>query len=183
MKYNNFIEIKGLRVPDVTFCSKAVSDDETRPMMNHMYFMDSMLIATDGRRMHMISFSEGEAEFYGFKDNTYYRFLKATKKYCWLVEIDNTVDPVMVFPDIYRVLPKGDDFVSGKFINSTNRKYLYNEMRNLSELIPKDRSFDIDYLTGLPKGVEFKVKFFENGVAVFENDPVKAVIMTSIVDD
>lgn len=182
MKYGKFIEIKGLRVGDINFIAKAQSDDETRYFMNFIYCEDSKLIATDGRRLHMMELSEGEMEFHGFKPDTFYRFLKGTKTVCWLAEIDNSVEN-MVFPNYKRVIPDKEDTVKTKFVNKSNKLFLYENLKNISKSLPDDAGLDIRYLFDLPKDRIFTVYVKKDIRAMaLECDSLTAIVMPRSID-
>lgn len=175
----------GVRAGDVNFVSKAMSTDDTRYMMNFLYVEDSKLIATDGRRAHMVEFSESEIELWGFKQDTFYKYLKGTKSYAWLAEIDNT-ESKMVYPNIKRIIPGKEDTKSVYFINPSKRINFYENLKNISDVIPRSSGLDIGYLFDLPKDIPFKVFVSkeprELKPLLLESSSLTAIIMPRILD-
>lgn len=94
----------------MAFVCKGVSDDNTRYFMDHVYCEDNKLIATDGRRLHILELKENPFEF---QDKTFYRVLKATKSVVWLVEAFEE----MQFGNWKRVMPEGE-YKTIEFVNS-----------------------------------------------------------------
>ena len=65
MKYGKFIEIEKKDAAKFMFIGKAVSDDETRYFMNHVYCVKNKLISTDGRRLHILELGDNPYGFNG----------------------------------------------------------------------------------------------------------------------
>lgn len=182
MKYNKFIEVLGSRVSDISFVSKAQSKDDTRYMMNFMYCEDNKIIATDGRRAHMVGLTEDEILFWGFKNDTFYKFLKGTKSYVWLAEIDNT-ESNMIYPNIKRVIPGKEDTKTVDFINPSKRINFYENLKNIYDVIPRSSGLDIGYLFDLPKDIPFKAFISkELRPILLESNSLTAVIMPRMLD-
>lgn len=181
MKYGKFIEIIGHSVGDILFLSKSISDDETRLMMNFIYCENNQLIATDGRRMHFVNMSKEQLDHWGFKNNTFYEFLKGTKKKVWLAEIDNVGG--MVFPNIQRVIPTGEVVKQCDFLNPSKQEELYKQIRAVSDIIPREFGLNIKYLLDLPRALFFRVKVFDTpGPILFESGNLTALMMTTCLD-
>ncbi len=177
MLYKKFIEFQGSYVADVNFVAKALSKDETREQMMYLYFQKNRLIATDGRRMHYLVFTEGQKDFWGLKEDTFYKYLKGTKKIAWIVEFENDK---LNFPDIDRILknngkPKKTDYSvqSGRSSESD----MFFQIKNLLSLLPEDRMINLEYLKMLPKSKTFKAKLYENGQLHLDSEPLHAIFM------
>lgn len=172
MEYGKFIEIEKKDAAKFMFIGKAVSDDETRYFLNFVYRDGKKLIATDGRRIHMMDLGENS---YEFKDKTFYRVLKMNTKVVWFVEVIED----MTFPNWERVVPEGDhkkiyfDMASGKYNNGN-----YINVAKLIREIPKECAINFAYLEDLMKNISWEVHIFEDNKAIkFVYEDLTAVIM------
>ena len=88
-KYDQFLDISGILASEINFLAKAVSTGETRYFMNFIRFFDNgdhiTAVATDGRRMHVVSpLNDSGKQIYDIKDG-FYRVLKQGKN-VWLAK-------------------------------------------------------------------------------------------------
>jgi len=80
---------------DLFFLSKAISDDETRYFMNFAYCEDNQIIATDGKRLHIIP------NKIKMKEKHFLYVIKSTKTKFIGFEFQDDI----TFPNYKKVLP------------------------------------------------------------------------------
>lgn len=172
MEYGKFIEIKKEDAEKFMFICKAVSDDENRYFLNFVYCDGKKLIATDGRRIHIMDLGENP---YNFEKKKFYKVLKSNTKEAWLVEVIYE----MTFPKWEKVVPKGMHRIisftmkSGKY-NADNYINIAKLMRELSE----EFAINFTFLEDLMKNVYWKVHIFEDQKAMkFVYKDLTAAIM------
>ena len=173
MKYGKLIEIKkSYYAETVAFVCKGISDDETRFFMNFVYCEENKLIATDGRRLHILELKENPFEF---QDKTFYRVLKATKSVVWLVEAFEE----MQFPNWKRVMPEGE-YKTIEFVNS---KRMESSTLSLASIY-RHAAINIRYLQDLVLNEIWEVRIFgKNKAFMFISNNMTAVIMPLSEDE
>jgi hypothetical protein len=170
MKYNTFIEIVGGNCCEYLFLSKAISDDDTRYFINFVYCEDNKLIATDGRRLHIIELGNNIWEF---KDKKFYKFLKATTKLVWFAELAE--DPGQ-FPNYKRVMPDTTEYKTINYLSS--KREFPQQFAKLIRALPVSMVINLDYIKVFPNSYDWICSFpNDNRAIVFESGNIKAVIM------
>jgi len=189
LKHGKFIEVIGSSAADIGFLAAAVCTDETRYFMNFVYCDENKLIATDGRRMHIVELSESQIEIFGFEIGHFYRVLKITKSRVWLADLPKEKNGIGEFPNWKRILDQAAEKKKiAKFENSNSMLGFSQNIKpvldNLPEKAPTDYnpnptkySLNIAYLKPLPVGRPFNVYVNENNMAIFESEPLTALLM------
>ena len=156
MNYGKFIEIKKEDAAKFMFVGKAISDDLMRYFLNYGYCVENKLIATDGRRLHILELGDNP---YEFKDKAFYRILKMNTKTVWIVEITSEIG---VFPDYKRVMPEGDHKkIRFEMRSGTYGIGNYINIAKLIREIPEEHAINFAFLEDLMKNVDWEVHIFE----------------------
>lgn len=182
LKHGKFIEVVGCSAADIGFLAAAVCTDETRYFMNFVYCDENKLIATDGRRMHIVDLSESQIQIFGFETGHFYRVLKITKTKVWLADLPKEENKIGEFPNWKRIVDLAENKKRiAKFENSNSMLGFSQSLKpvldNLPEKAPTKYSLNIAYLKPLPVGRPFTVSVNENNMAIFESEPLTALLM------
>lgn len=154
MEYGKFIVLDSPQyLPFITAVNKCVSDDITRYFMNQMYFTEGKLIGTDGRRLAMY-----ECEYLkdALKEGQFYRVLKVSKKYIWIVEVFDCGE----FPNYKRIIPDDPENPPKKTLKfSTSKKQDIKsaEWAKLLTGFPEPTGLNIQFINDLPVECEYVV--------------------------
>jgi hypothetical protein len=185
MIYETFIEAAGLFAGEIGFLAKALSDDETRPFMQHIHIEMSekkegafLGAATDGRRLHIVdplSCIDGLGLAPGE-----WRRLKADRcrRIAWIAKIAEK--DAGQFPAWRRVIPTGEPAYTTQFngLSLDRRRFDSCGLVKFIREFPEPTVINLTYLADLGTDDEWDVSYRGNTKAlVFESGNIKAVIM------
>jgi len=165
-------EIIGMAAGDLAWVCKCVSDDFTRPMMQYLCVQESRLVATDGKRLHMLRKNAFEME----------PGLYAVSKRGKILTLARPKDQesIPAFPNIDRVLPQGEPSFTTKFSGWNPKKERDGgmELIRLFRLFPEHTPMNLRFLADLETGPSYTVKWYGKSKAVvFESGDRYAVLM------
>ena len=180
MNYNTFIEAEGTLAFQLSFLSKAVSTDETRPFMHNICIEESgeglLGVATDGRRLHLVDPLDG-AEVFGVTPGLW-RVLKANGKTAWVAKLDD-IAAYDKFPNWRKVMPDKEVLYSTVFEGiDRKRGSKSKELAYFIRDFPETTAFDLRYLADLGIGFDWTVEWYGQSASVkFTESNRTAVIM------
>jgi hypothetical protein len=188
MIYGTFVEAFGQFSRQLEFLSKAIGNDETRPMFFNIKIEPSetaegkfRAIASDGRRLHIVE-PLSCPDNIGIESGAW-RFLRSTPKTAWIAEVKDAMD----FPNYERVIPKGKsafetNYHSGFMKGNSTGRTLADAVKFLNTF-PNPTIINPAYLTDLGNET-WRVSWNEaNKAVVFESGNLKAVIMPMQFED
>jgi hypothetical protein len=182
MIYGTFIEAAGEFSRQITFLSRAVSNDDNRYFMWNILVEPSDIepgklrgVATDGRRLHLVdplSCPEG----IGIETGNW-RPLKMGGQYSWIARIKSDEGK---YPDYRKVFPKDEPLFTFE-LPGLPRGDLMGNMPFLAKFFrefPEPTTINMNYLNSLDHYRPWKVKWYgsENAV-LFESEDYTAIIM------
>lgn len=183
MTYSKFIEVTGKDIAkDFGFVAKAVSTDETRYFLNNVYCEENKLIATDGRRMHILDLKGNP---YGFEEKKHYRVLKTTLTIVWFAELSEAPGD---FPNWKRVIPERKTAEKTfKYESATSTDFYgegYQQITKLIRNIPAQNCLNLKFVQDLKKSTEWTVYTYGTNKPIeFVSDELTAIIMPMQMED
>ena len=201
MKYGTFIESQGEFTQELRFLAKAVSGDECRYFMNHIFIEPSMLpdewwkrkgeytpkycgVATDGRRIHIVDPLSNSGTFFGIVPGFWH--VVSNKASC--VQIALVPDFQGQFPN-YRHIISGEDPLqesefSGFSLSGRRAGKSSREISKFFRSFPEPTPLNLTYLADLGVDTNWKVEWRGNKKGVtFKSGNKTAIIMPMMVDD
>jgi hypothetical protein len=192
MKYGTFIESQGGFTQELRFLAKAVSGDETRYFMNHIFIEPSDVaidddkntplyrgVATDGRRLHIIDpLNSAAGPVFGLIPGFWH--VVSNKQSC--VQLAHIPDFQGQFPSYRKVIPSDpvlheSEFsgfsLSGQRAQESSRE-IAKFFRNFPEHTPINLTFIADLGMDTPWHVEWRG--YNKGV-IFKAGSRTAIIM------
>jgi hypothetical protein len=199
MKYGTFIESQGGFTQELRFLAKAVSGDETRYFMNHIFIEPSEAtlydnkknvplfrgVATDGRRLHIVDpISESAGEVFGLVPGFWH--VVSNKQSC--VQLAHIPDFEGQFPNYRQVIPTSEVLHHSKFsgftLSGRNVTGGSREIAKLFKGFPELTIANLSYLMDLGMDTTWKVEWRGSKPAlVFKSGAKTAIIGTILADD
>jgi hypothetical protein len=189
MIYGTFIKARGEFCSQLNFLSKAVSGDETRSFMQHIFVEPSEKsgeegrfrgVSTDGRRLHLIDplacpHDEFEAGLWAV--------LKTGKKETWIAKIAQHGGGTnkfggSEFPAYRRVIPTGEPVYRTEFYGYSESGDRACDMVKFIRGFPDPTVFNLRYLSDLGSLLTWDVEWYESSKSVaFTSGDYFALIM------
>lgn len=201
MKYGAFIESKGSFAQELRFLAKAVSGDETRYFMNHIFIEPSMLpdewwkrrgeykpiyrgVATDGRRLHIVDPMPNDHEYSSLCAGFWH--VVSNKASC--VQIAYIPDFQGQFPQYEKVIQREDPLQESEFSGfSLSGRRTGESSREISKFFrsfPEPTPINLTYIADLGIDTPWKVEWrgAKKGVT-FKSGNKTAIIMPMQAED
>ena len=200
MKYGAFIEAQGSFAQEIRFLAKAVSDNEYRYFMKHIFIEPSMLpdewwkrrgeyeprycgIATDGRRLHIVDPIPNDREYSSLCPGFWH--VVSNKASC--VQIAHVPDFEGQFPNYRQVIPSDDVLHHSEFSGFTLSGQRAGESsREISKFFrsfPEPTPLNLAYLTDLGMDTPWKVEWRgARKVLTFKAGSRTAIIMPMLAE-
>jgi hypothetical protein len=191
MIYNKFIDVAGVFAGELRFLAKAVSTDETRYVMQHIYVEESEKVehhlkgvATDGRRLHIVDPFLPYAQLTGLAPGFWKVFKNS--RHVWIARFDDEEKKEYIFPAYHRVIPTGEP----KYKTTFESCSLYGKGANpvgiakfLHEL-PDVTAINLKYLGDLGIGITWAVEWYgaDKSLKFSDKDKRLAVMMPQLID-
>jgi hypothetical protein len=191
MIYNKFIDSTGEFAKELSFLAKAVSDDETRLFMQHIYVEKSETdesrlkgVSTDGRRPHIVDPFNLAAGIMGLVPGFWKVFKDSS--HVWIARLDDEETKEYIFPAYRKVIPTGEPKHKTTFKSCS----LYGSGANPVEIakflhgLPDVTAINLKYLCDLGVGYQWDVEWYGSGNALkfSDNENRLAVMMSKHID-
>lgn len=176
MKYGKFISLEDKEdVKKFNFVAKAVSKDEYRCNLMVCKCEDGQLFATDGKRLHFATITDGM----GFENGKYYVPLKNTKSISWFAEVKSEIQ---AWPDINNVIPKKENCRITKeiYLRRKTHEDTITALCVLTKNLDKDDGLKPHFFYDLPQGTPLFASFFDDKKQISvtnEDETLTAIIM------
>jgi hypothetical protein len=187
MIYNKFIDATGSFAKELSFLAKAVSDDETRPFMQHIYIEKSEKdenflkgVAVDGRRLHIVDPFDTVAGIMGLVPGFWKVFNDSS--HVWIARLDDEETKEYIFPAYRRVIPTGEPEYKTTFEGCSliGRGANPVEIAKFLHGFPDVTAINLKYLCDLGIGIQWDVEWYGSGNALkfSDNNNRLAVVMS-----
>jgi hypothetical protein len=195
MKYGTFIESQGGFTQELRFLAKAVSGEETRYFMNHIFIEPSEAtanvgetlyrgVATDGRRLHIIDpLNSAAGPVFGLVPGFWH--VVSNKQSC--VQLAHIPDFQGQFPAYRKVIPSDPVLHESQFSGFTltgqraqeSSREIAKFFRNFPEHTPINLTFIVDLGMDTPWHVEWRG---DKKAVTFKAGSRTAIIMPLMAD-
>jgi hypothetical protein len=201
MLYDKFIESQGVFAEDLKFLAKAVSDDECRYFMAHIYIEPSMIpdewwkrrgeyrpkykgTSTDGYRLHIVDPLPNDHEFEALSPG-FWKVMQINKKHVQIAHMPNFQGQ---FPNYQNAIPTEDILHSSQFCGfSLQGNRAGESSREISKFFrsfPKPTPINLNYIADIGLDRYWAVDWRGNDKSVvFTSKERTAIIMPMMAEE
>ena len=194
MKYGKFIDAEKALSFQLSFLSKAVSNDPAKYFMNCIHIEPSdkgeglLGVATDGRRLHLVDpINDVTVKILGLTQGYWKVFKDSGPRRLWAARLEDSETKEFQYPNWRKAIPSGESKYETNFDGfSTKGSGLNKNHIGLAKFIhnfPEVTALNLKFIQDLGAGFDWRVNWYGSGKSLkFTEGDRTAVIMPMTID-